>query len=276
MLLIGAKVRYIDIEKISKMNLVTLLEFHISDSDLLIDIDKNYNKGVVFHAPEYFLNKNGHRELLDPCSSNENIRNSSLDLIKRTIDYVEKNKKRFIGTPKIIMHPGGMSESERIIDVDKLYHNLSRFLRLIDYGYNEFLLENMPPFPWYYGGSWISNVFIDEDEIIKFCEENNFSICLDISHAGLSCNYLNKSVKDYINRLLPITRHIHIADSRGNSDEGVQIDEGELNFISIFKQLRKIENKDIGIVPEIWQGHQSEHKPFKIALDKINNYLKND
>ena len=70
----------------------------------------------------------------------------------------------------------------------------------------------MPPQPWFYGGSWFSNIFVDDEEIIEFCLENDIDICLDISHAGLACNYLGKDLIKYIDNLLPYTRHIHIAD----------------------------------------------------------------
>ena len=275
MLRLGSKVRYSDIDKLQKKNNVDLVEFHCSDEDLLVDITKKYNQYVVFHAPEY-THYNRYRQLIDPASSDEKLQEDSLKLINKTLNYVERNKNKFKGTPKIIMHPGGMSCENPIEDTKILYKNLSRFIRKLNYKDNEFLLENMPPQPWFYGGSWISNIFVDDEEIVEFCLDNDINICLDVSHAGLACNYLGKDIIKYIENLLPYTRHIHIADCTGTNGEGIQIGEGDLDFTAVFKTLRKIEdkeNEDIGLIPEIWMGHTDGHKGMLMALDRMNNYL---
>ncbi len=274
MLITGAKVRYIDAEKVERYKKVHIIEFHLSDTDLDIPIEKNYNIPVAFHSPEYVKVKSGFRQLINPATNDEYLRILSRDLIRKTINYVEDNKKNFLGAPKIIMHPGGMSKDGNIINTKPLLKNLARFLKIIDYKDNVFLLENMPPYPWYYGGTWVSNIFVDDDEIVEFCEENNINICLDISHAGLSCKYLNKDVNKYISNLLPYVEHVHIADSLGLSGEGVQIDDGDINFKEVFEILNKEGKKrDIHILPEIWYGHIDDHKETKIALNKIEDYI---
>ena len=270
----GLKVRYSDVDKIVKLNNACLIEFHLSDADLITNISEYYDLFVAFHAPEYTFN-NGYRLLIDPASNDEILYNKSLELINKTITYVEKNKVNFKGTPKIIMHPGGMSCDTKVDDTSILYKNLGKFIQRLNYKDNEFLLENMPPQPWFYGGSWISNIFVDDEEIIEFCLNYDVNICLDISHAGLACNYLNKDINTYIQNLLPYTQHIHIADYTGTNGEGVQIGEGELNFNAVFKTLRKIEEReyDLHMVPEIWMGHTDEHKGMLMALDRMNNYI---
>lgn len=274
MLITGAKVRYTDVEKLERYKKVNILEFHLSDSDLNIPINKNYKIPVVFHSPEYIKTESGFRQLINPATNDEYLRILSRDLIRKTINYVENNKHYFLGAAKIIMHPGGMSEDRNIINTKPLLKNLSRFLKIIDYKNNVFLLENMPPYPWYYGGTWISNIFVDDDEIVNFCEENNINICLDISHAGLACKYLNKDINKYISNLLPYTNHIHIADSSGNTGEGIQIDSGDIDFKEIFKLLNEESKKrNIYIIPEIWYMHYDNYKGLKIALEKVEDYI---
>ena len=52
----------------------------------------------------------------------------------------------------------------------------------------------------------------------------------------------------------------------------MQIGEGEIDF----KKFGKILNdkcKNIGFIPEIWQGHKDMGKGFWIALEKLNGLI---
>ena len=52
----------------------------------------------------------------------------------------------------------------------------------------EIVLENMPPYPWYYGGRYYQNIFSNHKEINDFCQSTNRRVCFDTSHAQLYCN----------------------------------------------------------------------------------------
>ena len=44
-------------------------------------------------------------------------------------------------------------------------------LSLLKTNGSEILVENLPPYPWYLGGQWNSNIFMDAEEIDKFCPD---------------------------------------------------------------------------------------------------------
>ena len=88
----------------------------------------------------------------------------------------------------------------------------------------------MPPLPWHFGGQRFHNLFINPDDIVSFCKQHSYRICLDISHAMLACNYYGWDLERYIMKLSNYTAHIHFSDSYGVDGEGVQFGEGELDL----------------------------------------------
>ena len=59
---------------------------------------------------------------------------------------------------------------------------------------------------------------------------------------------------------------------KGLNGEGLQIGDGEIDFNKFSKILN--ENfKNIGFIPEIWQGHKDMGKGFWVALEKLNGKI---
>ena len=59
-------------------------------------------------------------------------------------------------------------------------------------------------------------------------------LCLDTSHSKLFCNHTKQSYKDFLDKLLPFTAHIHLGDAKSVNGEGLQIDEGDIDFVGLF------------------------------------------
>jgi sugar phosphate isomerase/epimerase len=95
--------------------------------------------------------------------------------------------------------------------------------------------------------------------------------CYDTSHALLYCNSINQSLSEYTKNIQSLTRHLHIADAVGTTQEGLQIGEGNIDFDHLFEILNSV---DSGFIPEIWQGHLNNGKGFCKALHKIEKILK--
>jgi N-acetylneuraminate synthase len=133
----------------------------------------------------------------------------------------------------------------------------------------EVLLENLPPYPWYFGGAWKGNYFMNAEEIASFCSDSGINICFDLSHAALYCNAKNKSLCTYIKTVSPYIRHIHFADGYGLDGEGVQIGEGDIDFESIMPLFKDYRGT---WVPEIWRGHLQNSKGFIEALFRLSFY----
>lgn len=70
----------------------------------------------------------------------------------------------------------------------------------------------------------------------------------------------------------PYTAHLHIVDARGARDEGLQVGEGEIDFVALGRALAANCPK-APFIPEIWQGHKNAGKGFWLALDRLEQTL---
>ena len=156
---------------------------------------------------------------------------------------------------------------------NKMYNRIVESLSKVNSDGVEIIPQTMPPLPWHFGGQRFHNLFMDPDDIIEFCKKNNSRICLDISHAKLTCNYNDWDFEHYIRKVAPYTAHIHISDSYGTDGEGVQVGEGEIDFTSMFKCLDKY-CLNTSFIPEIWQGHKNFGSGFWYALNKLEKFQK--
>lgn len=132
----------------------------------------------------------------------------------------------------------------------------------------EVIIQNMPPFPWHFGGQRYHNLFMDADEIVEFCSKHQRRICYDVSHAKLACNYFDWSLQEFTRKVGPYSAHLHVVDARGNNEEGLQIGSGEIDFVSLGDDLRKWA-AGTSFIPEIWQGHKNSGEGFWVALDRL-------
>ncbi len=267
----GVPARFSDIDQLRHPDLY-FYEFHLTDGDLedgpgdLPTIDAF----ATLHVPEYW-----HDDLLDLCSPSPRVRQLSIDTINRALDVARELKAKFtrIGDDPImtIVHPGGMTLEIEPIDPRRLYDNLKTSMAQLNTEGVDLLLENMPPLPWYFGGQWQHHVFIDADEIAAAVRELGIGLCLDVSHAQLACNWGGWNLPDYIATLMPVTRHLHIADAAGMDGEGLQIGEGEIDFAAIMPSLVRT---DLPLLLEIWQGHKFNGDGFWLALRRLEDILK--
>jgi len=240
-----------------------LLEYHFTDQDL----DEHYPGGdhsmkLITHAPEFW-----ERTLVDLCSTSERQRRASVHLMQKTIDLTREMAPHFIGTPKVIVHPGAMSLDHPIENRQALYDNLRRSVQELDYQGVELLLENLPPHPWYFGGQWLTNAFMDACEIRDFVTSMGLDMCFDTSHAKLYCNWAHLDFYEQVKVLLPYIRHLHLSDGSGLDGEGLQIGEGNIDWVRFFRVLGDYHGT---MIPEIWRGHQRQGEGFLIAIQRLS------
>jgi sialic acid synthase SpsE/sugar phosphate isomerase/epimerase len=258
----GFTVRFRDYEDMLEYK-PRMLEYHFTDQDL----DEHYPGGehalkLVVHAPEFW-----ERTLVDLCSLDERQRCDSVRLMQKSINLTREMAPYFIGTPKVIVHPGAMSLDHPILERDTLYDNLRRSVNELDYDGVELLLENLPPHPWYFGGQWLTNAFMDAYEIRDFITSLGLNMCFDTSHSKLYCNWSHADFYEQVQVLLPHIRHLHLADGAGLDGEGLQIEEGTIDWVHFF---RIIGNYHGTMIPEIWRGHQRQGEGFLIAIQRLS------
>mgnify|MGYP001043016787 CR=1 FL=1 len=265
----GFTVRFRDFEELLEYQ-PRMLEFHFTDQDLDETYPgRDFNLQLVAHAPEFW-----EHTLVDLCSTNQNQRKQSIALIQKTINLARSMAPHFRGTPKIIVHTGGMSLDHPIADKQKLYDNLRRSVTELDYTGVELLLENLPPHPWYFGGQWLTNAFMDAAEIRDFITSAGLGgMCFDTSHSKLYCNWAHVDFYEQVRILLPHIRHLHLSDGAGLDGEGLQIGEGSIDWVEFF---RIVDGPDSPypyhgtMIPEIWRGHQRKGEGFLIAIQRLS------
>lgn len=264
----GFTVRFRDYEE-TLVYQPKMLEFHFTDQDL----DEQYPGGdhdlkLVVHAPEFF-----DRTLVDLCSLDDRQREQSVALIQKTIKLTRDIAPHFEGMPKVIVHTGGMSLDHPIEDREQLYDNLRNSVNELDYEGVELLLENLPPHPWYFGGQWLTNAFMDAYEIRDFIKPLGLDMCFDTSHAKLYCNWAHVDFFEQVDVLLPYIRHLHLSDGSGLDGEGLQIGEGTIDWVKFFEIIGagRPDGYQGTMIPEIWRGHQRGNEGFVIAIRRLSD-----
>ncbi|MDH5506819.1 MAG: N-acetylneuraminate synthase family protein, partial [Anaerolineae bacterium] len=258
----GFVVRFNDFDGILQYQ-PRMLEYHFTDKDL----DEAYPGGdhdmqLVVHAPEFWANN-----LVDLCTFDDRHRQASIDLLQKSIDVTRAMAPHFTGTPKVVVHPGAASLDHPIEDRQRLYANLRASVEALDYDGVEFLLENLPPHPWYFGGQWLTNAFMDAQEIIDFIQPLGLKMCFDTSHAKLYCNWAHVDFYEQVKLMLPYIGHLHLSDGAGLDGEGLQIGEGTIDWPHFFNVLGDYHGT---MIPEIWRGHQRGGEGFLIAMNRLS------
>ncbi|OQY93303.1 MAG: hypothetical protein B6D39_03385 [Anaerolineae bacterium UTCFX2] len=264
----GFTVRFRDFKEMLQYD-PRMVEFHFTDQDL----DEPYPGGdysensdqplrLVVHAPEFW-----DRTLVDLCTLDERQRRASCELLQKTIDLTRDLAPFFVGTPQVVIHPGAMSLDHPIQDTELLYANLHRSINELDAHGVELLLENLPPRPWYFGGQWLTNAFMDAYEIRDFVEQNGLNFCYDSSHHKLYCNWAHVDFYEQVRILLPYIGHLHLSDAAGLDGEGLQIGEGAIDWVRFFQVLGEYHGT---MIPEIWRGHQRQGEGFLIAIQRLS------
>ena len=175
--------------------------------------------------------------------------------------------------PVIIASLGGFSTDGFLSDVEvrRRYEILALSLKELDSSGVEIVGQTLPPFPWYFGGQMYLNLFVKPQDTVEFCKDHGLRLCFDISHSKLACNHYRISFKEFVDQVGPYTAHLHMADAKGTDGEGLQIGEGEIDFVALCEQLREVCPK-ASFMPEIWQGHKNQGEGFWAALEVLERF----
>jgi N-acetylneuraminate synthase len=79
---------------------------------------------------------------------------------------------------------------------------------------------------------------------------------------------MHLSFSHFLERILPFTAHLHLADASGVDGEGLQIDEGDVDWADVFRLLRQLA-PGASFIPEIWQGHKNNGEGAWLALERL-------
>jgi N-acetylneuraminate synthase len=265
----GLKGRFHTVDELVERWHPDLFEFHMSDEDAHSPWKptRSYPIELILHVTEYLG-----RRMVDMCTEDNEHREASLRLVQDTIHKALDLAPRFRGTPAVIVHVGGMTvqPQDGPASKKKFLDNLKRSLEKLDTRDVKLYLENLPPRPWYFGGQWTQNVFVDGFEIAEFLKETGYDFCFDTTHAKLACNVFQKDLNEYAKVVQPWTKHLHVSDGAGFDGEGLQIWDGEIDFAALFAVLKQ---NPCTLVPEIWRGHLYNGRGFIIAMKRLAKYI---
>lgn len=272
----GVPVRYHDFSQYDAKITPDIYEFHLSYSDLDLDISKfldgTYKSGFVVHAPELFSES----RLMDLASPDEEYRQFSIQETQRVIDITRSLKQYFPSTkrPMIVANIGGFTMDELLPskELTGYYERFSLSLAALDMDGVELIPQTMAPFPWHFGGQRYQNLFVHADECLFWCKQLNLRMCFDISHSKLMCNHFGVDFYEFCEKIAPITAHLHLGDTSGVNGEGLQIGDGDIDFDRLALILSK-ECPNASFIPEIWQGHKNGGEGFWLALERLENII---
>jgi N-acetylneuraminate synthase len=212
--------------------------------------------------------------VLDLFSDDDEVIDKTAELLNKVFSKTRKIAQlmNFKGKPKVVVNCGGhttdMFQTSEVID--KKIQNLSRNIKKVNFSGCRFLAQTMPPYPWHFGGQSFHNQFTSAENILKILKLNQqLELCLDISHSYMWCNHSKENFEDLIKKIAPKVSHVHISDAAGDSEEGLQVGEGTLDFAMILKAFEFLPH-DATLLPEIWQGHDNLGKGFKTALERLH------
>ncbi len=272
----GIPVRFHDFEELRTKSNMDFLEFHLSYKDMELDIHDFfsgvYDVDLVVHSPYLFQGDH----LLDLASADETYRKRSVSELQRVVELT-KSMLPYFGKarrPLVIVSVGGFTEHQPLASDEKwdFHQRVAQSLSELDAKDVEILPQTLPPFPWYFGGQRFSNIFVDAEDIVRYCQEFGQRVCLDISHSALTANEKRISFSDFVRDVGPFTRHLHIVDAGGVDGEGLQIGEGDIDFPELARDLASLAPQG-SFIPEIWQGHRNGGEGFWVALDRLEQWF---
>lgn len=269
----GIPVRYHDIAAMVNLSNFDLVEFHFSYKDLELDPalflrPEGYELDFVIHCPELFAGDH----IMDLCAKDESYRRRSIQELQRVINITRQLKPWFkhATTPIIIINAGGFTLDGFMPKANrkKHYDLIAESLVSLDCAGVEIIPQTMPPYPWHFGGQRFHNLFMDADDIVEFCKQHQYRVCLDVSHSKLACNLAKHSFTEFIKLVGPYAAHLHLVDAKGVDGEGLQIGDGDIDFADLSTLLAQVIPK-ASFIPEIWQGHKNNGEGFWQALERL-------
>jgi sialic acid synthase SpsE/sugar phosphate isomerase/epimerase len=272
----GVPVRFHDYKFFLENSNPKFLEFHLSYNDLSFDVENKF-KGIkhdidlTVHSPDIFSGDH----LADLSSNNSGYRNLSINNFKEVINITKALRPHFTtsGKTKIIASVGGFTRNDPMSESEKrsAYERVASSLFALEDDETEIIIQTVPPFPWYFGGQLLLNLFVTSEDIAEFCSRYDRRICLDVSHSQLACNSIpnGKNLNQFIKTVHSYVSHMHIADAYSLDQEGLQLGLGDIDFKTIFDTM----DKETTFIPEIWQGHRNFGEECWKALEYIEQKL---
>lgn len=272
----GLPVRYHDQHELMAQSNPDFLEFHFSYKDLDVDMDSFFTEklpiGFTTHLPDLFAGD----FLVDLASDDAAVWERSIREVQRTIDITRDLRRWFTvdDDPIMVVTMGGFTKDRHVDAVARpaKYARIADALGRLDADGVRIAAQTLPPYPWLMGGQQFHNLFVDPRDTARFAAETGTALCFDASHTKLATNWLGLAFSEAVDLLAPHTIHWHLVDATGVDGEGVQVGDGDIDWVEFGAQLDAL-SPDTPFIPEIWQGHVNHGEGFWTALDRLEQWL---
>lgn len=275
----GLPVRYHDAVKLASGNDTNpdFLEFHLSYKDVEMDIASLFERrfdgmSYTVHCPDLYAGD----FIIDLASSDDAIWERSIVEVQRVIQITRDLGRWFdADEPPIVICTMGGFTKDAFVDPERrpaMYARIAQALERLDETGVRLTAQTLPPFPWLMGGQQHHNLFMGLGDTVEFCRQYGRRLTLDLSHSKLAATFNRIPFSTYVERLAPLSDHLHIVDADGIDGEGPQIGEGEIDWPTTAAQLDRLA-PGVPFIPEIWQGHVNNGEGFWTALDRLEQWF---
>jgi sugar phosphate isomerase/epimerase len=206
-------------EKVDYCEIINEFPYHQVDTGIL----ESYNVKISVHAPISDINLASH---------NQNIRRSSLEEVKKSMDLaVEWNAE------VVVVHPGSMPIMGRKIKQKILQFNFESLQTCSSHAQDcgiAMCVENMPDID--------GLLYQDLHELDSLVRDVDAYMTLDVGHAhnnGFSAEEMLKYSR---------IKHLHLSDNDGSFDQHNALGDGNVNFQSLLKTLKRIKYDGVLVV----------------------------
>ena len=232
---------------------LSFLEIENCEQVILKDFKKSVSsKKFSIHLPDY-ISPNA---LMNPFSNDADIKAYSLNILENVITLA-KGLQNLTGFSVPVVGSFSVVNSTK----ENFYFEISELIGLIHDSHTvEVLPQFLPKQAWYFGGAVELDVFCDIIDL-KYFRELPFGICLDSAHCIMAANHRGQNPLKWIDKLLPISSHLHLSDAVGIDGEGVPFGKGEIK-----EYLERLTSHPTKKVIEQWEGHLDNFAGFRDAL----------
>ena len=279
---IGIPVRYRDFRKLSNRFHTKYYEFHLTADDIDFKLEENFKTKIFgdniigFHTPDIYRGN----LIFDPFSKCSKSANDSINNLTQVCKHIMNHKSYLWPNQESVKLVCSFSSFSNDNFDDKLKGNYALIAELIDEFLDIFpkisiLPQLLPSRAWYLGGQRFVNTFSDPKEVFEFCSKYKKNICLDTSHLIMSVNNYKYSFKKECRKLLPFSKHFHIANAMGIDDEGLSLVDANQEFLNCLKEyiLPKVLTEESTAICETWQGHLNNGQGFASDLNILNSLI---
>lgn len=207
-------------------NMENILDFAVDNEfkylEIIFDFPRNENDFEILNS--YDLNYSIHSPMADMniASLNKNIRNASLDEIKKSIDFANS-----IDAETLVLHPGHMAflnKDHKELGIENSHNSIVECRDYAEGSGLEICVENMPKIP----GFLYNDIYKLESKL----KELNLPMTMDIGHAHTNGFKANEMSLDCV-------KHIHLSDNNGRFDEHLALGDGTIDLKTVFDSFKK-------------------------------------